>query len=156
MTLRNAFAPLVIRYVDLMESSIAQSLHKGFEKERWESKGHGCSTSEELFWKLDALQSFIKDLNWPDEELRDHLEDRLKLMASDMMETCCTRTEQAFQSSLKKSITFISTDYIIPTENCVMINVLVDTKAHSFKLCTLLKGKDPVSIYSNSSFEQIT
>lgn len=38
--LRDTFAPLVVRYVDLMESSIAQSIHKGFEKERWESKGY--------------------------------------------------------------------------------------------------------------------
>ena len=37
--LRQTFAPQVIRYVDLMESSIAQSIHKGFEKERWEIKG---------------------------------------------------------------------------------------------------------------------
>jgi hypothetical protein len=37
--LRDTFAPLVVRYVDLMESSIAQSIHKGFEKERWEIKG---------------------------------------------------------------------------------------------------------------------
>lgn len=37
--LRDTFAPLVVRYVDLMESSIAQSLQKGFEKERWEIKG---------------------------------------------------------------------------------------------------------------------
>ena len=33
--LRDVFAPLVIRYIDLMESSIAQSLHKGFQKENW-------------------------------------------------------------------------------------------------------------------------
>ncbi|KAG0702995.1 Calcium-dependent secretion activator [Chionoecetes opilio] len=32
--LRETFAPMVVRYVDLMESSIAQSIHKGFEKER--------------------------------------------------------------------------------------------------------------------------
>lgn len=37
--LRETFAPMVVRYVDLMESSIAQSIHKGFEKERWENKG---------------------------------------------------------------------------------------------------------------------
>ena len=39
--LQDTFAPLVVRYVDLMESSIAQSIHKGFEKERWELKGCG-------------------------------------------------------------------------------------------------------------------
>jgi hypothetical protein len=37
--LRDIFAPQVVRYVDLMESSIAQSIHKGFEKEKWEIKG---------------------------------------------------------------------------------------------------------------------
>ena len=38
--LQTIFAPLVVRYVDLMESSIAQSIHKGFEKERFEMKGY--------------------------------------------------------------------------------------------------------------------
>lgn len=36
--LRDTFAPLVVRYVDLMESCIAQSIHKGFEKENWKIK----------------------------------------------------------------------------------------------------------------------
>ena len=36
---QNKFAPLVIRYVDLMESSIAQSVHNGFEKETWAPVG---------------------------------------------------------------------------------------------------------------------
>lgn len=39
ITIRDIFAPQVVRYVDLMESSIAQSLHKGFEKEKWDLKG---------------------------------------------------------------------------------------------------------------------
>lgn len=120
-----------------MESSIAQSIHKGFEKERWESKGNGCATSEDLFWKLDALQSFIRDLHWPDEEFREHLEQRLKLMACDMIESCIQRTDGAFQSWLKKTVTFISTDYIIPSEMCAMVNVILDAKNQSFKLCAV-------------------
>ncbi|XP_018578916.1 calcium-dependent secretion activator [Anoplophora glabripennis] len=135
--LRDTFAPLVVRYVDLMESSIAQSIHKGFEKERWEIKGNGCATSEDLFWKLDALQSFIRDLHWPDAEFRQHLEQRLKLMACDMMESCIQRTESAFQQWLKKSVTFISTDYILPSEMCAMVNVILDAKNQSFKLCAV-------------------
>merc|ERR1719411_2132670 len=55
--LRDLFAPQVVRYVDLMESSIGQSIHKGFEKEKWEIKGNGCATSEDLFWK--AAQSVV-------------------------------------------------------------------------------------------------
>ncbi|KAL1130036.1 hypothetical protein AAG570_012979 [Ranatra chinensis] len=135
--LRDTFAPLVVRYVDLMESSIAQSIHKGFEKERWEIKGNGCATSEDLFWKLDALQSFIRDLHWPDPEFRQHLEQRLKLMACDMIESCIQRTESAFQTWLKKGVTFISTDYIIPSEMCAMVNVILDAKNQSFKLCAV-------------------
>lgn len=163
--LRDTFAPLVVRYVDLMESSIAQSIHKGFEKERWESKGlslvkkekdivfyipklrnrkvedeptsNGCATSEDLFWKLDALQSFIRDLHWPDADFRQHLEQRLKLMACDMVEQCLQRSDAAFQSWLKKNVAFISTDYIIPSEMCAMVNVILDAKNQSFKLCTI-------------------
>ncbi len=55
------------------------------------SNRNGCSTSEDLFWKLDALQSFIHDLHWPDAEFARHLEQRLKLMACDMIESCIQR-----------------------------------------------------------------
>ncbi|KAI5732066.1 hypothetical protein M8J77_020673 [Diaphorina citri] len=135
--LREYFAPLVVRYVDLMESSIAQSIHKGFEKEKWEIKGNGCATSEDLFWKLDALQSFIRDLHWPDQEFNQHLEQRLKLMACDMIESCIMRTESAFQSWLKKGVSFVSTDYIIHSEMCAMINIIADAKNQSLKLCAV-------------------
>ena len=52
---------------------------------------NGSGTSEDLFWKLDALQTFIKDLHWPEEEFGKHLETRLKLMSSDMIESCVKR-----------------------------------------------------------------
>ncbi|XP_049275534.1 calcium-dependent secretion activator isoform X3 [Rhipicephalus sanguineus] len=134
--LRDTFAPQVVRYVDLMESSIAQSLHKGFEKEHWEIKGNGCPSSEELFWKLDALQCFIRDLHWPDEVFAKHLEQRLKLMACDMVESCVTRTLQAFQQLQKKS-KWNTTDYIVPSEMCAMINVVLEARIQSLKLCTV-------------------
>ena len=51
----------------------------------------GCATSEDLFWKLDALQSFIRDLHWPDPEFGLHLNQRLKLMACDMIESSIQR-----------------------------------------------------------------
>ncbi|XP_077497158.1 calcium-dependent secretion activator 1 isoform X11 [Amblyomma americanum] len=134
--LRDTFAPQVVRYVDLMESSIAQSLHKGFEKEHWEIKGNGCPSSEELFWKLDALQCFIRDLHWPDEVFAKHLEQRLKLMACDMVESCVTRTLQAFQQLQRKS-KWNTTDYIVPSEMCAMINVVLEARIQSLKLCTV-------------------
>lgn len=106
---------------------------------------NGCATSEDLFWKLDALQSFIRDLHWPDAEFRQHLEQRLKMMAVDMIEQCIQKTDASFQSWLKKNVAFISTDYIIPSEMCAMVNVILDAKNQSFKLTTI-DGIDLVSI----------
>lgn len=58
-------------------------------------------------------------------------------MACDMIESCIQRTESAFQQWLKKSVTFISTDYIIPSEMCAMVNVILDAKNQSLKLCSV-------------------
>lgn len=54
---------------------------------------NGCATSEDMLWKLDALQSFIRELHWPDEMFADHLDHRLKLMAADMIEAAAKRSE---------------------------------------------------------------
>ncbi|XP_053085550.1 calcium-dependent secretion activator 1 isoform X7 [Pangasianodon hypophthalmus] len=192
--LQDLYAPLVVRYVDLMESSIAQSIHRGFERESWEpvksltsnlpnvnlpnvnlqipkvpnlpvpvaglsvnlpqmpsfstpswmtaiyDSDNGSGTSEDLFWKLDALQTFIRDLHWPEEEFAKHLENRMKLMSSDMIESCVKRTRAAFESKLSKSSR--STDFRIPLSLCTMFNVMVDAKDQSAKLCAMEMGQE--------------
>ncbi|KAI4879219.1 hypothetical protein NFI96_024951 [Prochilodus magdalenae] len=194
--LQDLYAPLVVRYVDLMESSIAQSIHRGFERESWEPVKsltsnlpnvnlpnmnlqmpkvpnlpvsvslppvqipsfstpnwmpalsdtecvlnlNGSGTSEDLFWKLDALQTFIKDLHWPEEEFGKHLETRLKLMSSDMIESCVKRTRVAFEVKLQKSSR--TTDFRVPQSICTMFNVMVDAKAQSAKLCAMELGQE--------------
>eukprot|EP00064_Thunnus_orientalis_P018831 superscaffoldBa00004474_g18938 len=42
--LQDLFVPLVVRYIDLMESSIAQSIHRGFEQETWTSVNRALYT----------------------------------------------------------------------------------------------------------------
>ncbi|KAJ8258571.1 hypothetical protein COCON_G00175830 [Conger conger] len=187
--LQDLYAPLVVRYVDLMESSIAQSIHRGFERESWEpvksltsnlpnvnlpnvnlqipkvpnlpvpvnlpqmpsfstpswmaaicDSDNGSGTSEDLFWKLDALQTFIRDLHWPEEEFAKHLESRLKLMSSDMIESCVKRTRVAFESKLQKSSR--TTDFRVPQSICTMFNVMVDAKAQTAKLCAMELGQE--------------
>ncbi|XP_053107777.1 calcium-dependent secretion activator 2 isoform X13 [Hemicordylus capensis] len=178
--LQEIFVPLVIRYIDLMESSIAQSLHRGLEQESWQpvktitnslpnvalpkvpslplnlpqipsfstptwmaslyDSTNGSATSEDLFWKLDALQTFVFDLHWPEPEFAHHLEQRLKLMASDMIEACVKRTRIAFELKLQK--TSKSTDLRIPSSVCTMFNVLVDAKKQTAKLCILDGGQE--------------
>lgn len=54
--LREIFAPLVVRYVDLMETSITQSIHKGFEKEKWESKGY-------VYFALNFKNIYLRNKN---------------------------------------------------------------------------------------------
>ncbi|XP_048015592.1 calcium-dependent secretion activator 2 isoform X11 [Megalobrama amblycephala] len=138
--LQDLYIPLVVRYIDLMESSIAQSIHRGFEQETWQSVNNGSATSEDLFWKLDALQMFVMDLHWPEPEFAKHLEQRLKLMASDMMEACVKRTKAAFDSKMQKSSK--STDFRIPLSVCTMFNVLMDAKKQCSKLCVLDQGQE--------------
>ncbi|XP_060723935.1 calcium-dependent secretion activator 1 isoform X4 [Tachysurus vachellii] len=192
--LQDLYAPLVVRYVDLMESSIHQSISRGFERESWEpvksltsnlpnvnlpnvnlqipkvpnlpvpvaglsvnlpqmpsfstpswmtaiyDSDNGSGTSEDLFWKLDALQTFIRDLHWPEEEFAKHLENRMKLMSSDMIESCVKRTRTAFESKLTKSSR--STDFRIPLSLCTMFNVMVDAKDQSAKLCAMEMGQE--------------
>uniref|UniRef100_A0A3P9N4A3 Calcium dependent secretion activator n=1 Tax=Poecilia reticulata TaxID=8081 RepID=A0A3P9N4A3_POERE len=192
--LQDLYAPLVVRYVDLMESSIAQSIHKGFERESWEpvksltsnlpnvnlpnvnlqipkvpnlpvpvaglsvnlpqmpsfstpswmaaiyDSDNGSGTSEDLFWKLDALQTFIRDLHWPEEEFAKHLENRIRLMSSNMIENCVKRTRMAFESKLTKSSK--STDFRISPSLCTMFNVMVDAKDQSAKLCAMELGQE--------------
>ncbi|KAM4582703.1 calcium-dependent secretion activator 1-like isoform 1-T1 [Fundulus diaphanus] len=138
--LQDLYAPLVVRYVDLMESSIAQSIHRGFERESWEPVNNGSATSEDLFWKLDALQTFIRDLHWPEEEFGKHLETRLKLMSSDMIESCIKRTRTAFEAKLQRSSR--TTDFRVPQSICTMFNVMVDAKSQVAKLCAMDLGQE--------------
>ena len=100
---------------------------------------------------MDALQSFIRDLHWPDPEFAEHLNQRLKMMACDMIDSCIKRTDASFQNHLKKGILLNPTDYIVPTEICAMINVVLDAKNQSFKLCAV-DGVDVVSSKSLFSY----
>uniref|UniRef100_A0A8C6WIC5 Calcium dependent secretion activator 2 n=1 Tax=Neogobius melanostomus TaxID=47308 RepID=A0A8C6WIC5_9GOBI len=156
--LQDLFMPLVVRYIDLMESSIAQSIHRGFEQETWQSVNNGSATSEDLFWKLDALQMFVMDLHWPEPEFAKHLEQRLKLMASDMMEACVKRTKSAFDSKMQKSSK--STDFRVPLSVCTMFNVLMDAKKQCSKLCVLDTGQEQqyhskIDVLIDDTFKEI-
>ncbi|XP_078339527.1 calcium-dependent secretion activator 1-like isoform X6 [Crassostrea virginica] len=148
--LRMVFAPQVVRYVDLMESSIAQSIHKGFERERWEPQGNGCATSEDMLWKLDALQSFIRELHWPDEMFADHLDHRLKLMAADMIEAAAKRTLKSFEAWLRKGGK--GTDYLLYPEMAVMMNVIIDCKNRALHLCALDSGENMTHIENSHQY----
>ena len=108
----------------------------------------GCIASKNLFDRSNALQNFIHDLFWPDEVFASHLEQRLKLMACDMIEDCVCHTLAAFQQWERKGSRWAGTDYIIPTEMCTMINVVLEAKNQSLKLCTF-HGHDTVWIWMN-------
>jgi hypothetical protein len=52
----NQFSPLVVRYIDLMEHSISQSIEKNFQKEKWEIRKSPFSP----FCWLNILSVFLK------------------------------------------------------------------------------------------------
>ncbi|XP_037109726.1 calcium-dependent secretion activator 2 isoform X1 [Syngnathus acus] len=138
--LQDAFVPLVVRYVDLMESSIAQSVHRGFQQETWHSVKNGSATSEDLFWKLNALQMLALELDWPEPAFAEHLQRRLKLMASDMTEACVKRTKSAFDAQLQKVSKW--TELRVPLCACTMLNVVADAKRRCPELCALDTGQE--------------
>lgn len=107
------------------------------------NRTNGCATSVDLFWKLNTLQNFIHDLFWPDDVFATHLEQRLKLMACDMIEACISHTFAAFQQWERKGSRWAGTDYVIRAEMCSMINVILEAKNQSLKLCTF-NGHDTV------------
>ncbi|XP_048864815.1 calcium-dependent secretion activator 2-like isoform X1 [Brienomyrus brachyistius] len=185
--LQDTFLPLVVRYVDLMEASIAQFIHRSFEQESWQSvktitdslpgvplpkvpslpvslpqlpgfsapswMGPLCdntlpgsnvpdvfSGSEDLFWKLDALQMFVLDLHWPEPEFAQQLEHRVRLMSSNMVEACVKRTKAAFDAKMQKASK--SPDFRVCLPICGMFNALLHAKKHCFKLCLLDAGQE--------------
>ncbi|VDP01043.1 unnamed protein product [Soboliphyme baturini] len=117
---------MVIRYVDLTEQSLERSIEADFAKEKWTPKNHGCETSEDVVWKLQELQSFILNLHWPEPEFAEHLEKRVRSMASDMIAKYVESTMTAFGQWLNRARR--SCDYILPSEVCVMINVVFDAR----------------------------
>lgn len=48
-------------------------------------------SAEELIWKLEALQTFIRELHWTDLDFAEHLDNRLKMMAADMIDAAAER-----------------------------------------------------------------
>ena len=81
-----------------------------------------CASTDELYWKLNALQTFLKQLNWPDKVYSSHLTTRLSKMASEKIIDAIKRTMAAFLALKRgKSLTagmaarFTSpTDYLVP------------------------------------------
>jgi hypothetical protein len=63
-------------------------------------------------------------------------------MASDMIEACAKRVWRHYENWMKKGglISGTNSDYLLPSECCVMINVLLDCKAQALKLCALNSG----------------
>ncbi|VDD79190.1 unnamed protein product, partial [Mesocestoides corti] len=196
--IREIFAPMVIRYVDLMEASITQCIRgvpyiEGYDGDSdvtLEKGGGGgglasvldsvgssiasaaasaagsanlmsaavnaalpvggvCAnsgsvvhnagatipvSSDELIWKLEALQTFIRELHWTDVVFAEHLDNRLKMMAADMIDAAAGRNLECFDAWLKRSSR--GTDFILPNECCNMINTVASLKANILKLCT--------------------
>ena len=58
--IRDVFAPQVVRYIDLMESSVAQSVHVGFEKENWQPQGYDSCQSLSVVCDNYLLNSALR------------------------------------------------------------------------------------------------
>uniref|UniRef100_A0A672UWB4 Calcium dependent secretion activator n=1 Tax=Strigops habroptila TaxID=2489341 RepID=A0A672UWB4_STRHB len=151
--LQDLFAPLVVRYVDLMESSIAQSIHRGFERESWEP--------------VKSLTSNLPNVNLPNVNLPKvpNLPVNIPLGIPQMPSFSAPSWMAAIYDSdngsgtsedlfwkldqrlkyvtmIKLQKTSRSTDFRVPQSICTMFNVMVDAKAQSTKLCSMEMGQE--------------
>lgn len=120
------------------------------------------------------MQIFIQDLNWPEEEFSKYLQIRMKALASEMINKCtnwyvwnwtksnmilinfilffyinlnCFSTYQCFDSYMQRARK--STDYVLPSEVCVMINVIFSSKSRAAKMA-IDSGEVCLSILINN------
>ncbi|KAG9509267.1 Calcium-dependent secretion activator, partial [Fragariocoptes setiger] len=172
--LRELFAPQMVRYVDLMESAIQRMLYKTYEHPTSSvaqvtsssvasiaaaataptttgtaTGGFNCANAEQLFAKCDELQRFVFNLRWPDKVFADHLEQRLKLMAYELIEACIQRTLAAFQASDRRSFKAWAAAAAatggapqVPIDMFAMINLVLEARQRSQKLCTFRETGD--------------
>ncbi|VUZ53423.1 unnamed protein product, partial [Hymenolepis diminuta] len=106
-------------------------------------------SSEELIWKLEALQIFIRELHWTDAVFAEHLDNRLKMMAADMIDAAASRNLECFDAWLKRSSKVA--DFILPNECCNMINTVAALKANILKLCTKETQGEDMHEYQNQT-----
>lgn len=142
----DTFKPKLVRHIDVMESTLTRMVIKACEKDGQVNS----QMIEQMFLKLDDLQKFVLlQLRWPDEQLADQLLQRLKLMSYELCDASVQRTQQAFQQLEKKSNkwTATTTSYSSPVEMIQMINIVLDTRTRSLKLCTF-NNFDQMSYHS--------
>ncbi|CAH8485263.1 unnamed protein product [Heterobilharzia americana] len=195
LQLTQIFAPLVVRYVDLMEASIAQSISGGIDGQASSQNGRNSPdpssgmaststgfaasaletvgalgnvgslvsaaaagaanaanvasrtgglmaaataaanaatqaatnpasigttacipvTSSELLWKLEALQNFIRELHWPDVDFAEHMDNRLKMMAAEMIDAAAQREIDLLSPFVYQPIRFWKSEVVLIT-----------------------------------------
>uniref|UniRef100_A0A8C4R103 PH domain-containing protein n=1 Tax=Eptatretus burgeri TaxID=7764 RepID=A0A8C4R103_EPTBU len=97
------------------------------------------ATSLELLGKLQMLQSFITDLQWPNEKYAASIDSRLKNNANDVMHMCVCRMGTAFEAKLKKMSKGLQMR--VDETLCSMYNLLGDAKQHLGVFCCSDKQK---------------
>ncbi|KAM7536012.1 hypothetical protein Aperf_G00000095309 [Anoplocephala perfoliata] len=126
-------------------SSVSSGVGSGFSSTRFGAGAAIPVSSEELIWKLDSLQTFIRELHWTDAVFAEHLDNRLKMMAADMIDAAA----KCFDAWIKRSPK--GTDFILPNECCNMINTVAALKANILKLCTKETQGEDMHEYQNQT-----
>uniref|UniRef100_A0A672UWD1 Calcium dependent secretion activator n=1 Tax=Strigops habroptila TaxID=2489341 RepID=A0A672UWD1_STRHB len=147
--LQDLFAPLVVRYVDLMESSIAQSIHRGFERESWEPVNNlpNVNLPNVNLPKVPNLPVNIPlgipqmpSFSAPSWMAAIYDSDNGSGTSEDLFWKLDQRLKYVTMIKLQK--TSRSTDFRVPQSICTMFNVMVDAKAQSTKLCSMEMGQE--------------
>jgi hypothetical protein len=143
------FTPVVIQYMEGLETSMREDLARSFSQEEWLPVSE-CSNAVRLaLVALQSLNSFLHDLNWPDPTLANHLRQRVRGICVDRFQEAADYTQE--QLSLVFSSRSLSLSSSLPPEVFTIINTLGYLNDQLLPIC--LPGDSPLISHDNKNIE---
>nr|CAH8843558.1 unnamed protein product [Trichobilharzia regenti] len=96
-----------------------------------------CQTVIDLLWRLYKLKRFVQELNWPQANIADALDERVRVLCAQMLREAVKRTLIELESMVRKCSKTV--DLILPLECYTMLNTISELRAHLFILCQPVK-----------------
>ena len=134
------FAPITIRYFDLIENNILNGLKRGIKQENWVYIPNvGCSASGDILWKIETLWNLIAELSWPQLEFARHLNARLLKITNRCVYTICALASHNFISIENEKISF---DARLSDSHTSMLCTMVHCREFIEKMLLLVRSEE--------------
>ncbi|XP_065909402.1 calcium-dependent secretion activator 2-like isoform X2 [Dysidea avara] len=90
--LQQLFLPVVIQYLGVLDSAISRDLQALFLQEKWLQECPCVATIAACLEALHSIQQMIQELQWPDEDINCHLQQRCYAISAEQLRYCTNMT----------------------------------------------------------------